>query len=624
MGYSNVGTVIGVGEGVDDIEIGTRVASNGPHAEVVSVPKNLTLTIPDRVEDDQAAFTVLGSIALQGVRLVNPTLGESVVVFGLGLVGLLGIQLLEAQGARVLGFDTDPCRVELARAYGVNATDLSTEADPVDVAREFCGPAGVDGVLITATTQSNDLIHQAAQMSRKRGRIILTGIVGLDLQRSDFYEKELTFQVSASYGPGRYDPEYEKNGIDYPIGFVRWTERRNFATIVDLLNKGRLDVQPLISARFPINEAPTAYSKLLEEDAVGVMLDYPQPRDDDTVSPAEPARLLHHSPMPRSAGQARGAIIGAGGFALDKLLPALTETGATLRTVVARNGLNASAAARRFDIDRSATDPELVFDDPDVDFVVVATRHDSHANYVVRALDAGKSVFVEKPLGLTHEELDAVAEAYTRATGNGETRPLLMVGFNRRFSPLTVKLQELLQGRHKPVAMTFTCNAGRVPEDSWVHDPEVGGGRIIGEACHFIDLLQHFADAPITEVDSLVPEDVCWAASPDTMTINLKFADGSIGTVHYFSNGSRRYPKETCQIFSDGRILYMDNFRRLTAYGFKAFKRKRLIFQDKGHSEEIRQFVESVRLGGVDPIPFVQLMRSSRAAVDAASATNIT
>lgn len=615
MGYSSVGRVLAVGEGVRDIPVGARVVSNGPHAEVVSVAQNLTAVIPDEVGDDEAAFVVLGSIALQGIRLVAPSLGESVVVYGLGLVGLLGVQILRAHGVRVLGFDVDPSRVELARSFGVDAVDLSSGVDPVEVGTEFAGPAGVDGVLITAATKDNDIVHHAAQMARKRGRIVLTGVVGLQLQRSDFYEKELTFQVSCSYGPGRYDPAYEQDGHDYPIGFVRWTEQRNFAAVLQLLADGRLGVGPLISATYPIAEAPSAYDKLVDREVIALLLEYPDVTEDEVAR----QRVVQHRPARRPAKGLRGALIGSGAFAVGKLLPALEKTDAHLQTVVSSGGSSAAAAAQRFGIEQSTTDADLVFEDPAINFVVIATRHDSHARYVIRALEAGKSVFVEKPLAITSAELDDIEAAYNRASESGATRPLVMVGFNRRFSPLTLLAKEALKGRRQPLTMRFTCNAGRVPADHWVHDPDVGGGRIIGEACHFIDYLQHFAESPVLEVYSFAVPEASTAVVPDTMSITLRFADGSLGTVEYFSNGSRRYPKETMEVFSDGRILHLDNFRRLTGYGFSSFKRKRLLSQDKGHEEQMRRFVDAVHYGGRDPIDFADLMNTSRASIAAAA-----
>lgn len=611
MGYSNVGRVIEVGPDVEGFRVGDRVVSNGPHAEIVLVPKHLAARIPDEVEDDEAVFTVLSAIGLQGIRLLRPTLGETIAVFGLGLIGLLSVQILKAHGARVLGFDFDAARVELARSFGAVAEDLSQGTDPIRAALAVTREIGVDGVLVTAATKSDELMHQAAQMCRKRGRIVLTGVTGLNLQRSDFYEKELTFQVSCSYGPGRYDPRYEEQGQDYPIGFVRWTEQRNFEAVLELMRQKRLITKPLISERVPLEQVERAYDAVAAKSVIGVVLTYPQPTGDRQRRELLSRVVRHCEPRTASDRMVCG-LIGAGGFAQQKIFPALVKAGARLKWVGTAKGFSGATAARRFGIEESTTETERILEDPEVNAVVIATRHDSHASLVVRALEAGKSVFVEKPLCLKPDELDRIVETYRRAEGSGPRRPILMVGYNRRFAPLTDLLCSRLSGRKSPLSMIFTCNAGAIPACHWTQDPSAGGGRILGEACHFIDLL-HFltGEAEITRVAALKHGLDEPGNLGDTVSITLRFADGSLGQINYFANGARSFPKERLEVFGDGRVLRIDNFRRLEGFGCRASKR--CWRQDKGHDQEIRAFVEAVRSGGQSPIAFESLLNTTRA-----------
>jgi len=612
MGYCNVGRVLEVGDGVEGFRPGDRVASNGHHAEVVMVPKHLAARIPDGVTDDEACFTVVGAIALQGIRLLSPTLGETVGVFGLGLIGLLAVQILKAHGARVIGFDFDGERVDLARRYGAEAENLALGTDPVEAARAFTGELGVDGVLVTAATKSHELMHQAAQMCRQRGRIVLTGVTGLHLARSDFYEKELTFQVSCSYGPGRYDPRYEEMGQDYPVGFVRWTEQRNFEAVLELMREERLSTAGLISQRVPLAHVEAAYDAVAAKSAIGVMLTYPDARTPEARQALTARVVRHHPPRARADAVVCG-LIGAGNFAQQKIFPALVKAGARLKWVATSTGLSGSTAARKFAIEQSTTDVRRVLDDREVNAAVIATRHDTHASLVVGAIETGKSVFVEKPLCLTRGELERISQAVHEADERGPNRPILMVGYNRRFAPLATRLRSRLGSRKRPLAMTLTCNAGSVPPDHWVQDPAVGGGRIVGEACHFIDLLQFLAgESPITQVTAmrLGPEG---AANPgDTVSITLRFADGSLGQINYFANGARSYPKESLSVFGEGRVLHLDNFRRLHGYGCRGANRKSWT-QDKGHVAGFHAFVEAVRTGAPSPIPWESIANTSKA-----------
>jgi len=596
LGYCNAGVVLEVGAGVTGFAAGDRVISNGPHAEVVCVPQNLCARIPARVSDDEAAFSVLAAVGLQGIRLANPTLGESVAVIGLGLVGLMTVQMLIANGCRVLGVDFDAHRLDLARQFDAQTVDLSAGGDPITAGLAFSDGRGVDAVLITAATKSNEPVHQAAQMSRQRGRIVLVGVTGLSLSRTDFYEKELTFQVSCSYGPGRYDERYEQGGQDYPFGFVRWTEQRNFQAVLNLMAEGELDVTPLISQRIPQYQAAEAYDLLMSDRSpLGILLTYP----DTSISFN---RTIQVTPVASSPGvkQAVVGAIGAGNFASLVLLPALSKTSARLKAIASATGVSAAHAARKFGFQQATSDYRTILDDPEINTVFVIARHHTHAKIVMEALQAGKHVFVEKPLALNRQELTAIRDALEQADGRH-----LMVGFNRRFSPLAVKMRTLLTERSQPLSIIYTVNAGAIPADHWTQDPEIGGGRIIGEGCHFVDLLRYLVGQPIVGLEARM-----MGAAPgitvrqDKMTITLEFADGSIGTVHYLANGHKSYPKERMEVFSEGRVLVLDNYKTLRGYGWNGFKRMRLLRQDKGHASEIAAFIERVVTGGVPLIPW--------------------
>ena len=612
-GYCNVGKVLEIGAEVTAFSPGDRLVSNGRHAEAVAVPVNLCARIPDTVSDDAAAFTVLGAIALQGIRLAAPTLGEAVVVTGLGLIGLLAVQLLRAHGCRVLGIDLDPARLRLAELFGAETVDLAAGQDPIAAARAFSRGRGMDAVIITASTSSSEPVHQAALMSRKRGRIVLVGVTGLELSRADFYEKELTFQVSCSYGPGRYDPDYEDKGQDYPVGFVRWTEQRNFEAVLDMMADGRLDVVPLISHRFALADAAAAYDLVTgDKSALGIVLDYPPA--DSLPAGTLAQRVLPLGPAALSASTApvRLGFIGSGNYATAVLMPAFRATSARLVEVVSNGGVSSVHAGRKFGFERAGTDVSALLADPAIDAVVIATRHDSHADFVCRALAAGKHVFVEKPLALSHVDLARIEAAYAAAVAGG-FRPLVAVGFNRRFAPQVQKIKALLAGVSGPKSFVMTVNAGAVPQEHWTQSRDLGGGRIVGEACHFIDLLRFLVDAPIAAhaIHTM-------AGGDDTATITLSFADGSVGTIHYFANGSRAFPKERLEVFAAGRVLQLDNFRRLRGYGWPGFSRFDLWRQDKGQKACAAAFVGALEAGGAPPIPFSELIDVSRVAIELA------
>ena len=618
LGYCNVGTVIEVGNSVESFQVGDRVASNGNHAEVVRVPSNLCARVPDNVSDVSAAFTVIGAIALQGIRLVQPTLGEAVVVTGLGLIGLMTVQLLRAQGCRVLGIDFDPEKVELARQFGAECVDLSKGGNPLKVAEAFSRGWGVDAVIITASSKSNEPVSQGAKMCRKRGRIVLVGVTGLELSRADFFEKELSFQVSCSYGPGRYDPEYEDKGHDYPIGYVRWTEQRNMEAVLDMMASGVVDIEPLISHRFKLDDALKAY-ELLSSGApsLGIMLEYPG------LDGGNKENLLGRSVSLNDSSLSGGEIgkevpvvgfIGAGNYAGQVLIPAFKAAGAVLKTVASSGGVSGMHFGKKHGFRQTTTDAATVFSDAELNTVVVATRHNSHARFVLDALGAGKHVFVEKPLCLTMEELEDISSSY-QTVSQGGNAPLIMVGFNRRFAPQVQKIKSLLAGVSGPKAFVMTVNAGVIPSDHWTQDLEVGGGRIIGEACHFIDLLRYLAGSPIVSYSRLAMD----SANGDTVSLQLGFADGSIGTVHYFANGCKAFPKERLEVFAAGKVLQLDNFRKLTGYAWPRFKRMNLLRQDKGQKACAAAFIDAIRKGGMAPITFAEIIEVSRVSLLLAS-----
>lgn len=606
LGYCNVGIVEQVGAGVSGFAVGDRVVSNGKHAEIVAVPKNLCAHVPQVVSDDEAAFTVLGAIALQGIRLVNPTLGETVVVTGLGLVGLMAVQLLLANGCRVLGIDFDKDKLARAKDLGAEVVDLSEQTDVVAAAMAFSRHRGVDAVIITASTKSSEPVHQAAQMSRKRGRIVLVGVTGLELSRADFYEKELSFQVSCSYGPGRYDSGYEEGGNDYPVGFVRWTEQRNFEAVLDMMASERLLASAMISHRFDIGEASEAYA-LIEstEPSLGILLDYPQT--------SVPERMLTRTVVLRQPSAkshpARIAFVGAGNYARAMLIPAFVSAKADLVSIVSNGGVTGLHAARKFGIASATTDVNAVLQDVSIGAVVIATRHSSHADLTCRALEHGKHVYVEKPLATTREQL-----AQIEAAGAEAPMATLMVGFNRRFAPHVIKIKSLLAGAPGPKSFVLMVNAGAVPLSHWTQDKGDGGGRIIGEACHFIDLLRHLAGA------SIVSHNVTRmsAATDDTVSIGLTFADGSIGAIHYFANGPKSFQKERLEVFAGGRLLQLDNFRVLRGYNWPSFSSQRLWRQDKGQNGAVQAFVNAVSNNTDAPIPRDELFEVARVTIEIA------
>jgi predicted dehydrogenase/threonine dehydrogenase-like Zn-dependent dehydrogenase len=596
LGYCNVGVVEAVGKGVDDFQVGDRVISNGNHAEFVNIPKNLVAKIPDDVSDQEAAFTVIGAIGLQGIRLCNPTFGETIVVTGLGLIGLITAELLKANGCKVIGLDYDQQKVDIAKAKGINAVNLSDGTDPVQFVNNATSQIGADGVIITASNKSNDIISQAAQMSRKRGRIVLIGVIGLDISRADFYEKELTFQVSCSYGPGRYDEDYEQKGIDYPLPFVRWTEKRNFEAILNALSNKTLDVKPLISEEIPLDEVVKIYDQISTSKSIATIIKY--------CENASVSRSIQISEEQFQKGEGNIGIIGAGNFTSSTILPSLKKCNSKIKSIASSGGLSGTILAKKFNIGESTTDYNEILNDETVDSVIVTTRHNLHAPMVIESLKKGKHVFVEKPLALTSKELDEIIEVQSKSKKN------IMVGYNRRFSPHTVAIKKAIGGNSGPININATMNAGFIPQDVWVQDMEVGGGRIIGEACHYIDLLIYLTSSKVHKVcmNSM-------GANPnentDNASILLKFEDGSNAVINYFANGSKAYAKERIEVFSNQRTAILDNFRKTSFYGFKASNLSTRL--DKGHKKQFESYNEFLTKGGQPLISLDDIINSTKA-----------
>lgn len=598
LGYCNVGHVVGVGKGVSEFKIGDRVASNGHHAEYVNVAKNLVAKIPDNVTDDQAAFTVIGAIGLQGIRLLNPTFGETIVVVGLGLIGLVTAELLLANGCNVIGFDFDPEKIDIATKKGITAINPAEGTDQVKFVESFTNGIGADGVIITASNKSNEIISQSAKMCRKRGRIILVGVVGLDISRADFYEKEITFQVSCSYGPGRYDQNYEQKGYDYPIGFVRWTEKRNFEAVLNAISKGVLDVNPLITERVVLENYGNIYDHMDNTKSIASLLMYNNETDlSSTISVSKDKQFTGLKGVL--------GIIGAGNFTSSTILPSLKKLNASIKYIASSSGLSSTIMAKKFNIANSTSDYKEILNDQDVGLVMVTTRHDTHASMVLESLEKGKSVFVEKPLAINRNEFKNIIEAYHKHQGS------ISVGFNRRFAPLALKMKQLLGSDNSSMNIVATMNAGFLPSDVWVNDMEIGGGRIIGEACHFIDLCTFLSGSKVVKV--------CMNAmgenpqeNTDNASILLKYENGTNAVINYFANGSKAYSKERVEVFSQERTLIMDNWRKLKAYGFKGFSGT-TTKQDKGHFNQFKELIEQQTKGGPPIIPFNEIRNTTEA-----------
>ena len=597
LGYSNVGTVIQCGNKVKGFKVGDRVLSNGEHAEIVSVPNNLVSKIPDEVGDSEAVFTVLASIGLQGIRLSNPTLGEVFLVNGLGLIGLLTGQLLIQNGIKVLGIDPDYERCNLARTLGIDALQLTNISDPISWCKDKTNGNDIDAVIITASTKSNQPIDLSAKVCRKRGRIILVGSTGLNLKRDLFYKKELTFQVSCAYGPGRYDQSYEEKGIDYPIGFVRWTEQRNFVAILDIFKRRKIITKNLISNTFKFEEAAQAYELLVKNvNVLGILLKF-------KTEKVNLRKTLEFNTCKESFSKIEKTkpkigFIGAGNYTSRVLLPILKRANASVEILGALSGENSVFLAKKFGIKKVTTDIDCLIRDKIINTIIIATRHDSHAEFVKKALASDKNIFVEKPLCLSKKDLDEIKKIY-----RGER--LLMVGYNRRFAPLVKKLKNKLDPLKAPKCFIYTCNAGYIPNDHWTQDLKIGGGRLIGECCHFVDLLRFLSDSKINNFSiSKLSRNFTHS---DSFTLNISFIDGSIGTIHYFTNGYKGFPKERLEVYVNGKIFRIDNFKRLESWGENYFKSS-YKSQSKGQFECISEFLNSIEKGENNVIPFDEIL----------------
>lgn len=597
LGYCNVGEVVAIGKGVTEFSVGDRVASNGNHAEYVCIPKNLVAKIPDNVSDEEATFTVIGAIGLQGVRLLKPTFGETMVVVGLGLIGLMTAELLIANGCNVIGFDYDSEKVRIANEKGIIAVNPSDGTDQVNFVESFTNGIGADGVIITASNKSNEIISQSAKMCRKRGRIILVGVIGLDISRADFYEKEITFQVSCSYGAGRYDDNYEQKGNDYPIGYVRWTEKRNFEAILNAISKKTLDVHSLITHRIALEDYQSIYGDMSNSNAIACILEYSSDTKRQSTIQLEKKSF--------KAKKGVIGIIGAGNFTSSTILPNLKKINADIKYIASSGGLSSTIMAKKHSISCSTTDYKEMLKDDDVDLVFVTTQHNMHAKMVMETINSAKSVFVEKPLALNQDELNQIIANYNSNNAN------ISVGFNRRFAPLAKKMKSVLGSSTTPINIIATMNAGFIPKDLWVHDMEIGGGRIIGEACHYIDLCSYLSGSKVT--------DVCMNAmgnnpkeNTDNASIMLKYENGSTAVINYFSNGSKSYSKERVEVYSQERTLIMDNWRTLKGYGFKGFSSSKSS-QDKGHFNQFQELIEQQKNGGEPIIPFCEIINTTRA-----------
>ena len=603
MGYCNVGKIIDIGQDVTEFKIGDRVVSNGAHAEVVSIPKNLVAAIPDKVTDDEATFTIIGSIGLQGVRLINPTLGETIVVFGLGLIGLITCQILKANGCRVIGLDIDQKKCEIAKKWGIHSINV-VKNDSVNAVKDYTRKIGVDGVIITASSKADKIVSQAASMCRKKGRIVLVGVVGLNFNRADFYEKELSFQVSCSYGPGRYDNNYEKKGVDYPLPYVRWTEKRNFETVLELIKNGLLDVKDLISEKVALKQYLKIYNNISSNESIASILTYNDEKMSEILSDTI---FIEQRTIEKQKGTV--AIIGAGNFTKSTVLPILKNLKTKVKYIVSNSGLNGTQLAKKYGISASTTNYHKTLDDRDVDTVIITTRHNTHSKIVIDSLKKGKNVLVEKPLSIKGEELNQIIDLLL----NQKPKHLL-VGFNRRFSAHSRSIKNAL-GEAGPVNIIANMNAGEIPLDHWVNDFEEGGGRIIGEACHLIDLCVFLTGSLVNSV--------CFnafgnkpALNVDSGSILLKFQNGSNASINYFANGARNYSKERIEVYSQKKTWVIDNFRTTTGFGdanFKNLKTK----QDKGHRNQLKLFLNQIRSGGPPLIKFKEIVNVTKTSIGA-------
>ncbi|HEY3375062.1 MAG TPA: bi-domain-containing oxidoreductase [Candidatus Aquicultor sp.] len=612
-GYSATGIVLEVGEGIDDIQPGDRVACAGAqcahHAEIIRVPRNLTVLVPDELGFPAASTVTLGAIAMQGVRRATPTLGETFVVLGLGILGQLTIQLLKANGCRVIGTDLDRTRIEQARGLGMDVGIIPQEEDDIEAVARLTDGYGADGVIITAATPSDAVVSTAFKMCRKKGRVVLVGDVGLSLNREDFYQKELDFFISSSYGPGRYDNNYEEKGLDYPVAFVRWTENRNMTEYLRLLAEGKVSVDPMIAAIYPVDKAGEAYAALKSDTdrPLMVLLSYPRPVDERLTR-----TVVNPHAQPSGKTQVKLALVGAGGFAKGMHLPNMKELSdlVQLHAVMSRTGQNAIATATQFGAKYATTDYSEVLRDPEVDAILIATRHNLHTPMVFQALKAGKHVLVEKPLALNEGELKEIEAFYSAASGPS---PILLTGFNRRFSKYGQRIYELTKNRSNPMILNYRMNAGYIPLNHWVHTEE-GGGRNIGEACHIYDLFTFLVGSKVVAVDAkAVSPATGYYGKNDNFVATISFEDGSVATLTYTALGSKDHPKEQLEVFVDGKVITLDDYKKLTVTGANVTGVETKL-SDKGQREELEAFCKAVKAGGEWPISLWQQVQAMQIA----------
>ncbi|MBN2678465.1 MAG: bi-domain-containing oxidoreductase [Anaerolineaceae bacterium] len=619
LGYSSSGTVLEVGSGLKGFKVGDRVACAGGgfavHAEIANVPQNLLAHLPSNVDFESAAFATLGAISMHGYRLADIQLGSSLAVIGLGLLGLLTLGIARASGCQAVGIDIDPARVSFAKQLG-HQVCLRKQAE--ETTRFISHGRGVDAVLVCADTKSNDPLILAGSIARDRARVVAVGAVGFEIPRKSYYEKELVFLTSRSYGPGRYDQSYEENGVDYPVGYIRWTEGRNLEAFLELLASRQLDVHPLITHRFDIQAASQAYDLITnkkKESYLGVLIKYPalksaHDRGQRIINPSAPAVLL------QPTGLTTLGVLGAGNYARMVFLPIVKKVGGIAPIAIASaTGLSAQNASQKFGYGYSTTSDEAIIKDPAINVVAILTRHNLHARQVISSLKAGKRVFCEKPLAMNKDELAAITK-----TLKSVKNPVLMVGFNRRFAPFSQRLKTFISQRAEPLIAHYRINAGYLPKDHWLNDLETGGGRIIGEACHFIDYLCYLVGAcPENVTAQALPDNGTY--SEDNILLTFNFSDGSLGTIMYLSNGDKAFPKERIEVFCGGRVAVLDDFRRLELYqkGSRKIYRK-FLRQDKGHRAAWSAFLTAIATGGEPPIPYDQLLGVTSATFAAVSA----
>jgi len=609
LGYCNAGTVIE--SDLQDFKQGDRVISNGSHAGIVRSTQNMTVKIPDNVDFDSAPFSVIGSIGMQSVRLIKPEIGETIVVFGLGLVGLMTVQILKANGVKVIGLDFDKKRCELAESFGAIVLNLNEVSNPVDAILDLTKNIGADGILITASSKSDEIIHQAAMMCRKKARIVLVGVVGLNIRRDDFYEKEISFQVSSSYGPGRYDLQYEEEGFDYPLAYVRWTSKRNIESVLDLMSSGAIDVKPLISHEYSIEEAEKAYDVIDDSSSLGVLINYCNSSEEKVNQITFPTENISDDLGTKS----KVGFLGMGNYASRILLPAFAKAGSEISTISSSTGLNSFLLSKKYAIGSISTSNESVLDDDDINTVVISTRHDQHALQVIDSLKAGKNVFVEKPLCLNIKDLNLIEETYKNVNDSDSSKARLMIGFNRRFSPFVVKMKELIERSTSSLSIHINVNAGHIPDSHWTQNLRVGGGRLIGEACHFIDLASFLSGNEIIDYSIKSLKVNSKSKLSDSFIISFSYQNGSYGSIHYSANGGNSFPKERIEVHSGKSTLQMNNYRSLIGYNWPGFRKRRALFQDKGQNECVRQFVHSINSGKETPIKSQEIFRHSKLAI---------